>query len=471
MLNIRTEKGITQISLITIIICLIILSGITISTVIGENGLLTYANKSKFETEAYMLNEKLSLYKLYAKKSKLNYDPNNLQWDGTNSPQNTAMIKDGKNEDTIETILEEIPSEFNGKIIIINGELVFKNLTDLEKQWVEEFNFKTLDNTSNESIANYIDDAAKLEDLIITTDTKGNIILNGSITTHKKYFIKLTNGIEIEELNINHNANEIFKIWNDTVQPFAFKNEYLSQKIEIISGEYQIKGTSQFNFPIRTSGNNPIMNCKVQENLFEYEQHLTEDALISYIYIENTSDSIIFNNLKLKVNIEKIEEKIEEDESHNLNIKTEYKVYDNGKFTCKINDDKSVTVNGSNASKMYVKITDGIDRRIGTMSDSTWVDNGTIIAKKGDKVKLVIKYIEGAFTPNTISKEFNCVIRNKSNKTVVNAKLAGVTFDTNNEFSTDIITLTEDITACYLFIAQGINCENYNFIPRLEIVE
>lgn len=113
MLNIRKEKGITQISLITIIICLIILSGITISTVIGENGLLTYANKSKFETEAYMLNEKLSLYKLYAKKSKLNYDPNNLQWDGTNSPQNTAMIKDGKNEDTIETILEEIPSEFN----------------------------------------------------------------------------------------------------------------------------------------------------------------------------------------------------------------------------------------------------------------------------------------------------------------------------------------------------------------------
>ena len=47
----KKNKGITLIALVITIIVLLILAGISIATLTGENGLLTKANKAKEQTE------------------------------------------------------------------------------------------------------------------------------------------------------------------------------------------------------------------------------------------------------------------------------------------------------------------------------------------------------------------------------------------------------------------------------------
>lgn len=46
-MNFEKNKGITLIALVVAIVLIIILSGVTISILTGENGILTYANMAK----------------------------------------------------------------------------------------------------------------------------------------------------------------------------------------------------------------------------------------------------------------------------------------------------------------------------------------------------------------------------------------------------------------------------------------
>ena len=56
------QKGITLIALIITIIVLLILAGVTIATLTGENGLLTRANDAKVITEISALKEDIDVY-------------------------------------------------------------------------------------------------------------------------------------------------------------------------------------------------------------------------------------------------------------------------------------------------------------------------------------------------------------------------------------------------------------------------
>ena len=56
------QKGITLIALIVTIIVLLILAGVTIATLTGENGLLTRANDAKVITEISALKEDIDVY-------------------------------------------------------------------------------------------------------------------------------------------------------------------------------------------------------------------------------------------------------------------------------------------------------------------------------------------------------------------------------------------------------------------------
>ena len=56
------ENGITLIALVITIIVLLILAGVTIATLTGENGLLTKANDAKVITEISALKEDIDVY-------------------------------------------------------------------------------------------------------------------------------------------------------------------------------------------------------------------------------------------------------------------------------------------------------------------------------------------------------------------------------------------------------------------------
>ena len=59
--TLKRNKGITLIALVVTIIVLLILAGISIAMLTGQNGILTNASKAKDETETAQIEEKLKL--------------------------------------------------------------------------------------------------------------------------------------------------------------------------------------------------------------------------------------------------------------------------------------------------------------------------------------------------------------------------------------------------------------------------
>lgn len=56
------QKGITLIALIVTIIVLLILAGVTIATLTGDNGILTKAAEASFRQEMSEIRDKIDLY-------------------------------------------------------------------------------------------------------------------------------------------------------------------------------------------------------------------------------------------------------------------------------------------------------------------------------------------------------------------------------------------------------------------------
>ena len=59
--ELKRNKGITLIALVITIIVLLILAGVTIATLTGENGILIRAEQAKIETEEEQLKEDIKL--------------------------------------------------------------------------------------------------------------------------------------------------------------------------------------------------------------------------------------------------------------------------------------------------------------------------------------------------------------------------------------------------------------------------
>ena len=68
--KIKKEKGITLIALVVTIIVLLLLAGVSIAMLTGENGILTQANKAKIQTEDAGIKERIQMAQLAAKASK-----------------------------------------------------------------------------------------------------------------------------------------------------------------------------------------------------------------------------------------------------------------------------------------------------------------------------------------------------------------------------------------------------------------
>ena len=58
----KRDKGITLIALVITIIVLLILAGVSVTTLTGENGVITQANKAKLTNELAEYKEQYGLY-------------------------------------------------------------------------------------------------------------------------------------------------------------------------------------------------------------------------------------------------------------------------------------------------------------------------------------------------------------------------------------------------------------------------
>ena len=121
------EKGITLIALVVTIIVLLILAGISISMLTGENGILTKTNVAKVSTELSTYKEELNSWKLEQLMKNEDFFEDTLS-----AGKNNLYYNGIKQNGNIKTIIQDISDEYMDELEIIKGELVI-NTTDKSK--------------------------------------------------------------------------------------------------------------------------------------------------------------------------------------------------------------------------------------------------------------------------------------------------------------------------------------------------
>ena len=130
--NLESSKGITIVSLIVTIIILIILAGVSISAVIGENGLITIAKKAKENMEMAQIEEQAKLNELYTQVEVGGNNEWELDYDAiaelTKLKQQLSDILanqgvESSPKDSVDTMLENIEkltSKANSKKVVLD---------------------------------------------------------------------------------------------------------------------------------------------------------------------------------------------------------------------------------------------------------------------------------------------------------------------------------------------------------------
>ena len=77
----KNQKGVTLVALVVTIIVLIILAGISINLLLGDNGIITIAKKAKENTELAKIEEETELNELYAQLETEGSNSGNLPYD------------------------------------------------------------------------------------------------------------------------------------------------------------------------------------------------------------------------------------------------------------------------------------------------------------------------------------------------------------------------------------------------------
>lgn len=124
MRSIIRTNGITLIALVITIIVLLILAGVTITTLTGENGILNKADTAQVETRAGTVEELVKLWKT-------EQTADNII--GENKTQTLGQLLDKLEEENLITQEERTIIEDDGEITIGNKTIIFEKLNAIDK--------------------------------------------------------------------------------------------------------------------------------------------------------------------------------------------------------------------------------------------------------------------------------------------------------------------------------------------------
>ena len=119
------ETGITLIALVITVIIILILAGITISSVFGENGVIKKAQETKIMTELSICKEELEMFKLSKSLENSEFRGESIIAGETSLVYNTQQ--EGANENIYDVITSLKDSSVAGKMEIIKGELLINS--------------------------------------------------------------------------------------------------------------------------------------------------------------------------------------------------------------------------------------------------------------------------------------------------------------------------------------------------------
>lgn len=123
------NQGITLIALVITIIVLLILAGVTISTLTGENGLIEKARESEFKSDIAAFQEELrvSIYSDYTEKL-----GDRKESDKFNAQEYEKIVK----------MIPNFKKNYEGRIAINQDNIVYIGENERERKWVKEIGVK-----------------------------------------------------------------------------------------------------------------------------------------------------------------------------------------------------------------------------------------------------------------------------------------------------------------------------------------
>lgn len=135
----KKTKGITLIALVITIIVLLILAGVTIATLTGDNGAITKAVEAKFKTELSEAKEEYELYVTSKYSEDSNFEEGTLNAGKGFLIYNTMPAGETGN---IYTILKSTPKKYAECFEVIRGELIYSNQDAKQLEWALEIGLK-----------------------------------------------------------------------------------------------------------------------------------------------------------------------------------------------------------------------------------------------------------------------------------------------------------------------------------------
>lgn len=273
--------------MITIIV-LLILAGVTIATLTGDNSIIWKGTEASFKTDIATFQEELMI----------SISDDYLQKEGKRNDED-KFNKRGYDE--IKTIIPSFTRKCQNKIEVIDDELVYIGLDEKERQWVEE---ARIINAPKLTI-NYIDEEGNklIEPYIITVPNKKYSIKSPEIDGYKTVDDILEGEIlEDKEINVEYYPQYydlVFKGLNE-------KGEITDNEAEITSYMVGDGTTTAGNGVGKFSGKNLVVPDKYKGKMvtkidkFAFNGNSTVETLILPNTIKSINDRCFQSCLKLK---------------------------------------------------------------------------------------------------------------------------------------------------------------------------
>lgn len=141
-LNIKikeNKKGITLVALVVTIVVLLILAGVSLNLLIGNNGIITRTQISKVSQELAAYKENMNLFIGEKQVETPEFNANTLTAYKNKLYYNTKSVEDNSG---IETVLGTVNNKYIEKIEIINGEICLNTTNSIEQKAAEGLGIK-----------------------------------------------------------------------------------------------------------------------------------------------------------------------------------------------------------------------------------------------------------------------------------------------------------------------------------------
>lgn len=260
-LNIKikeNKKGITLVALVVTIVVLLILAGVSLNLLIGNNGIITRTQISKVSQELAAYKENMNLFIGEKQVETPEFNANTLTAYKNKLYYNTKSVEDNSG---IETVLGTVNNKYIEKIEIVNGEICLNTTNSIEQKAAEGLGIK-------------VNSWDVVDGVLLSSDKNLELINNGETVVIPPSIKKIGDGAfssvnnikkivipgTVEEIGANAFSN------NTTLE--EVKIEYGVKKV----GDYAFSGCSSLKsieFPdsVIYIGYASLLRCVLLENI------------------------------------------------------------------------------------------------------------------------------------------------------------------------------------------------------------